>query len=60
MGFGRELQQTSLSLHFTMKDRPVFIGALRGCIIRPIKEKNVAVGRNIKRKLNIFMHTGKF
>lgn len=30
MGFGRELQQTPLSLHFTMKDRPVFIGALSG------------------------------
>lgn len=59
MGFGRELQQTSLSLHFTMKDRLVFIGALWGCIIPLIKEI-VAVGRNIKRKLNNFMHTGKF
>lgn len=59
MGFGRELQQTPLSLHFTMKDRPVFIGALSGCIIRLIK-RNVAVGRNVKRKLNIFMHTEKF
>lgn len=50
MGFGRELQQTSLSLHFTMKDRPVFIGALRGCIIRLIKKEKCGCGKKHEEK----------